>query len=264
MSKNYLQKLSKALAKDNGISEEVVELPSNKSRATIRPMKVKEHKQILKAFEKKNEYLINQAFDELLERCVISIDGEPFNSDELIIQDRIFLLVKIRQLSTGDKIKIVHVDEKTNEVKDDIEIDISKLKVDYFEGELTKEMDLSPSIKLVFGPLKRKQEKELELYSRQNDNSLIDKQFGVYASIIDKVILKTNDEDGNVTNEVAELSFEEKLQFIVDAFTEKNIEVLKDYIRSLDFGIRLKLNYQDDEGVISKEDINIISFFIRS
>lgn len=261
MSSLSLNDLKKRLATNSGdIPESVVELPSNKQKATIRPMKVKEQKSILKAIEKRNEYLVNESFDILLDKCVISVDGEPFDNDDIILQDRKFLLIKIQELTNGPKSKIQHINHKTGDLIKDVEVDISELDVIYFEGELYKEIQLSDTLFINVGPITRKGEKEIERWTKKNkaEDSVIDKRYCGYASLIKRIIVK----DDEVTE--YNLSFDEKVQFISDNCSSSQLKEIDKYVKTLDFGIQLKVDINTEEYTSEEEeDISIISFFIN-
>lgn len=254
----------KSLAKNKDISEDVITLPSNKNtKLTIRPMKVKEQRAILKALEKKDEYLVNTAFDQLLERCVISVDGESFDCDDLIIQDRSYVLIKIRQLSTGNEAKISHICPVSGKVVNDIEIDLNDLDVDFFddEEELAKEIQLSDSVKVKVGPVTRKDEKQMDKWAKnsKDKDSIIDKRYCAYASIIKEIQFKGEDAEDF---EKVETTYEQKVQFVVDSCSHKDLEKFDEYLKTLDFGIRLKFHFKSDEYENEEEEVNLISFFI--
>lgn len=247
----------------------VVELPSNRAKAAIRGMKVKEQKEFLKALEKRDEFLINEAFDKILSSSVLSIDDNSFDGDKLCVQDRMFLLIKIRQLSSGDKITIPHVitDSEGKERTEQIEVDMTSFKVEYKEGKLNKEVFLNDDTKIILGPSTRKNEKDLEKWIKNKGiakDSLVERRFSAYATLIKEIWFKPTDEKGNKSDwEQVTISFDEIIEFVIDACSEKDLKQFEEYVKELDFGLRLKVpvkleNYQNDE-----EEVNLISFFIN-
>jgi hypothetical protein len=258
--------LRQKMSKDSDIPESVVELPSGRQRATIRPMKVKEQRSVLKAIEKKDEYLINKAFDGILDHCVLTVDDEPFDNDSLIVQDRTYLLIKIQELTTGSISKISHINPKTEEIVNDVEVNISEFPVKYFDGELYKELQLSDSIFIEIGPVTRKDEKNIDNWVRKNksQDSVIERRYCAYAAVIKSIYSyeDSEDEDEKVKNEY-ELTFDEKVKFITENCSNKELKIIDEFLKTLDFGIDLVFNFEDGDYNNPEEEANILSFFIN-
>lgn len=246
------------------IPQAVVKLPSNGKRATIRSMKVKEQKEFLKAFEKQDEFLLNEAFDHILAKCVDSIEGDAYDGDVLCVQDRTFLLIKIRQLTSGDKIKIPHFIQEKNKVEQ-VEVDLSQFAVVYHEGDVEQEIVLSDNVKVIVGPVSRKNEKDMEQYLKKkgtaNKDSVIERRYCAYAAIIKEIWYTETKDDKKETNKV-DASFGDTVEFITDFNSDKDLKKLDEYVATLDFGIKLKFpvsieGYQNDN-----EEASVLSFFI--
>jgi len=261
-----LKELRQKMATEKQIAEKTVELPSNRKRASIRPMKVKEQRAVLKAIEKRDEYNINNAFDAILDKCVVSIEDEPYENDDIVIQDRTFLLIKIQELSTGSKTKISHINPETEEVVNDIEVDISKFPVNYFEGELEKEVQLSEHIYAKLGPVTRGDEKDIDRWIRKNksEESLIDRRYCAYASVIKSIFSKDIDEETEEQSITEyDVSFDDKVKFIDENCSSEELKVIDNFIKTLNFGIELKFHFEDNGYVNEEEEANILSFFIN-
>lgn len=241
------------------IPQGAVTLPSNGTKATIRPMKVKEQKDFLKAFEKKDEFLLNEAFDRILSSCVISVDDKPYDNDVICVQDRTFLLIKIRQLTSGDKIKIPHYSADSDKVQQ-IEVDISKFPVETHEGNLNSEIDVSESVKLVLGPVTRKNEKDLEKYLKSKGDlkdSVIERRYCAYAALIKEI--KSKDDKGEWSK--VDATYENMVEFVTSHCSEKELKQIDEYTKTLDFGIRLKLSDAAESSDVNDE-ASLLSFFI--
>ena len=251
-----------ALEVNKTIPQDVVELPSSGAKATIRPMKVREQKEVLKALEKRDEFLINEALDGVLSNCVVTVNDEPFDGDKLCIQDRTYLLIRIRQLTTGPKAKISHLSAKTGQVHDNIEIELDKLTVDKYSGKgLTRTLDITEQIKVHVGPVTRKNEKDIEKYLKsRKDQSLIDRRYAAYAAIIKSISMK---EEGSEVFERLDLTFDQALEFVNQMLGHNELKLLDTYIQEeLDFGVRLTFHFKDGEYENPKEELALISFFI--
>lgn len=246
---------------NKSIPTAAVELPSNGAKALIRSMKVKDQKDFLKALEKKDEYLINECFDMILSTCVESIDGKGFDNDLLCIQDRSYLLLKIREVTTGPLAKISHICPQSGKVVNDIEIDISKLPVDKFLGkDINQTVDLTENIRVVLSPVTRKIEKEIESWFKKQpgEASMVDRRYCAYAGVIRKVLVKTGEE----YEEVDGLTFDKRLEFLTQYCPPQQLKKLDDYMSILDFGIRPVFHFKSDVYENEKEEANLISFFI--
>lgn len=247
------------------IPQAAVKLPSNGKKATIRPMKVKEQKEFLKAFEKQDEFLLNEAFDHILAKCVDSIDGDAYDGDTLCVQDRTFLLIKIRQLTSGDKIKIAHFIQEKNKVEQ-IDVDLSQFEVLYRDDEINKEIVLNDAVKVIVGPVTRKNEKDIEQYLKKkgptNKDSMIERRYCAYAAIIKEIWFTETKEDNKKETNKVDASFSDIVEFITDFNGDKDLKKLDEYATTLDFGIKLKFpinveGYQNDQ-----EEASLLSFFI--
>jgi hypothetical protein len=251
-----------SLETNKTIPQDFVELPSSGAKATIRPMKVKEQKEVLKALEKRDEFLINEALDAILSNCVVTVDGEPFDGDKLCIQDRTYVLMRIRQLTTGPKAKISHVSNKTGKVHENIEIELDKLLVEKYSGtNLNQTIDVADGFKLHLGPVTRKNEKDIEKYLKANkDNSLIDRRYAAYAAIIKAVSMKS---EGSDVFEKLDLSFTQALEFVNKLTSQADLDKIDEYIKKeLDFGLRLTFDFKDGDYENPKEELTLLSFFI--
>jgi len=260
MSKTF-KDLKARLSKNKEFSECVAELPYLRRKATYRPMKNKEIKSFLKALEKKDEYLINQSLDEILEECVLTIDGEPFNPDEICTQDRTFLLVRIRQSSIGDEAKFPHIYDEDKPPKE-VEIDISDLETTYLEQEIKEPVEVSGGVKIYVEPILRKTEKEMEKWIKTHAarDSVIDRRYCALAALVGKVEIK-NDDDDEVWDEV-DLSYADKVKFLVEYCNPRDLEKIEKAADKLKFGIDMTFHFQHDDYEIEKEEINLLSFFI--
>lgn len=250
-----------AMEMNKSIPTEVVDLPSGLGKATLVSMKIKEQKDFLKALERQDEYLINEAFDKILLKCIISIDDQPVDLDQLCIQDRTYLLMMVRKL-LNPKAKISHVCPVSEKVYNDIEIDLNTLEVVKYTGNnLIQSLDLNENIKLKIGPVTRKDEKDIEKWikAKSKDKSLVDKRYCAYAAVIKEVMIK-NQETGEF--EVQELNYDNKVELIVDVCSQNIIDIIDSYIKTLDFGIKLKFHFKSDEYENENEEAMLISFFI--
>ena len=217
------QKIAIDLKKN--IPENVVELPYLKRKAVYRPMKNREMKEFLKAFEKKDEFLISAAFDAIIESCLHSIDGESIDAKDLCTPDRQYLLLKIRQASLGDIAKIYHaVENRPDPIE--LEVDLNSFAVVYKNEVVRNEIEITENVKMVLGLATRRDELEMEAWLKKsaNKNSIIDRSYSSAATLIKEVYIKT--EDGEWEN--VSINFFEKVQLLSDVCTPNTFKEIKE------------------------------------
>jgi len=259
------QDLKKKLTieKNSNVPQKSCSLPSNGAKALIIPMKVRDHKDLLKALQKSDEYLINEAFDTILQNSVIKVDDKPFDVDDLCQQDRGFLLLEVRKLTAGPIAKISHECPISHKVISDIEIDLDTLKVDYYKGDsIIREIKVSENVKFVYGPFTRKDEKAMEKWMKTQgkDFSFLDRKYGIYAGLIRQGFLMN--EETKEWEEVP-MDFLQKLEFVNNSFTQDDIKTIDTYIKEeLDFGVRIRFPFKSDVYQNDEEEGDVVSFFI--
>lgn len=254
--------LRKKLAQErSSVPEFSVQLPYLKKNATFRAMKNKELKNFLKALEKKDEYLINEAFDRILDNCVVNVEGHTsFEPDNLTIQDRTYLLLQIRRESRGNIANFPHVIDG-HDTPIEVEIDIDELLVEYKDEPVEDEIKIKDtSFTIVLGPPTRGDEKDMENWLKTHGakNNMADRRYCSYATIIKQV--KVESEDGQ---EVYNLTYDEKVKLISDHLQPSDIVPLTEFVeKELDFGVKLEFHCVSGDYENESEEINILSFFI--
>lgn len=245
------------------IPEHSAELPYLKRRVSYRSMKNKELKSFLKALEKRDEYAINASLDAILDSCVTTIEDEPFNNDDLCIQDRTFLLIKVRQATLGDIAKFPHV---YAEDKDPVEVDvdISEFPVVYREEPVDMVIKLSSGVRVYLGPVCRGTEKSMEAWTKKNASrdSVVDRRYCAYAALIEKVEINESEEGESENWEEVDLTFDDKVKFIEEYCSPSDIDKFDKVSDELDFGIKLTFSFKHDGYENEEEEINLLSFFI--
>jgi hypothetical protein len=171
--------------------------------------------------------------------------------------------MKIRQLTTGPKAKISHICPKSEQVVNDIEVDISTFPVVKYEGSINKVIDLTPTIQLVLGPVTRKTEKDIEKWLKMNGtkDSMVDKRYCAYAGVVKGVKYKT-DLSSEKYEDVEGMSFDDKLKFLTEYCRQEHLMIIDDFMKTLDFGIKPEFRFKSDVYENDKEEASLLSFFI--
>jgi hypothetical protein len=77
-------------------------LPGSKEEILMVPFTTKEQKALLKAIEKEDQYLIQEALDQILRNCVVTPN---FNPDKLLSRDRECLLIELSKNTVVDVVE---------------------------------------------------------------------------------------------------------------------------------------------------------------
>ena len=201
----------KKLYASNSSPETTVKLCYSQKEVGIRPMKVKDKKEILKAIESKKENIINKALDNIIEKYVEPVDESDFDIGDLTSPERHQILVHIRVAAAGDTAKIVHECPACAHVNTEIEYNLNDMYVQNYEepetGNILKVA--GGAITLHLGPMTRQNEIQVENYlKRKKIQTAAEKNFALMAGVIRKVEMSQDD----ITAEV-KLDIEEKIDF---------------------------------------------------
>jgi hypothetical protein len=249
--------LKKLYATPSG-DELAIDLCFSGRKAFIKPMKVRDKKDILKAIESKDEKLIQKNFDDIIEKYVTLEDKR--STDDLTIQERYQVLVAIRRAAAGDTAKLAHQCPKCEHINKDIPFNMDSIVTTSYEepkdGGVVNVAD--GAIKLVLGPIRREDEKKLEKIIFDKKVTLVsERQFIMMAGYIHKVIMSQND----ITAEVP-MKIEERIDFF-ENLRASDLDKITDYIKATDFGVKLPFSFKCEKcGHVSEEEANIAVFFI--
>jgi len=108
MSNISASDLRKLYAQSTTAPQMDIELCYSRKHILVKPLKVKDKKELLKSIESKNEILVNSVLDSIIARYVETIDGSEFNPQDLTTQERQQILVYIRVANGDDECKIAH------------------------------------------------------------------------------------------------------------------------------------------------------------
>lgn len=230
----------------------------------VKPLKVKEKKELLKSLESKNEMLINRVLDDIIESYVVPSDGNEFNHKELPTQERHQILVYIRAANGDEIAKIAHQCPKCEKVTRDIEYSISKDSYvkNYEEPKNGKVIKIcNNKVELHYDVVFRHEEMEVEEYIKKHKlKTRSEHQFAMIAASIKEIIF-CNDATGSQIK-VDIKSFEDKMSFIEDLDT-KEFTTITDAIGNLDFGVKMPFDFKCSHcDYESKEEVNVTVFFI--
>jgi hypothetical protein len=243
--------------------ENVVKLCYSQREVYIKPIKIKDKKEILKSIETKNEVVINKAFDDILEKFVEAVDGQEFTIGELTTQERQQLLVHIKVAASGTNANIMHECPACGEVNQNIKYDLSKMFIkNYVKPDTGEEIiisTLSGTIKVQLGPITRNKEIEIEKHIKRNKiTQTTEKNFAMMAAAIKSISIVQDDIETEVSMTMDELID------IFDSLPEKELEKIMNYFKSSDFGAKMPFDFKCQKcGHESEQEVNATVFFIN-
>lgn len=220
-------------------------IPSTGEDIFLRPFTTREQKAILKAIEKEDQVLINEAFDQLIINCVVS---KGFNIDSLLTKDRDAILIELRKESVKDDFnfhwKCSHCDHIN---KDTMSLDKLKFKKLKDKDLLSKEIELNDrtGLKLNLSLPSRKFEKMLYKHvmkDNKKDISAVDVLNTTLAVSIDSLLVL--DEETNEYKRT-EISFTDRINILEEVCIddkkkiEKFLEGIEAYGYDMNIGNRV-------------------------
>lgn len=252
-----LTDLKKLYATSSG-DELSIDLCYSGRKAFVKPMKVKDKKDLLKAIETKDEKLIQKNLDDIVEKYVTLEDGRE--TDDLTVQERYQILVNIRRAASGDETQLVHQCPKCEHINKNIPFSMANIVTKNFEEPATGGTITTAggAIKIILGPVRRADEKKLEKIIYDKKITLMsERQFLMMAGYISKIIMSQND----ITAEVP-MKIEEKIEFF-ENLGNRDLEVITDYIKNTDFGVKIPFKFKCEKCEhASDEEANVAVFFI--
>jgi hypothetical protein len=240
--------------------ENAIKLCYSQKEVFVKPLKIKDKKEILKSIESKNETVINRALDEVIEKYAEYADGSAFSVNTLTSQERFQLLVHIRVSAAGTTAKIAHECPACGHINKEITYDLNSMYVkNYVKPEGGDELTLSNgNIKLLLGPMTRDKEIEIERYIKKNKlTATSEKNFALMAGVIKSITMKQDDIEANVT-----LSTDEMIEFF-ENLPAVELDKILDYFKHTDFGVKMPFEFKCEKCNHEEEqEVNIAVFFI--
>lgn len=241
-----------------------IELCYSRKHILVRPLKVKDKKELLKSIESKNEIIVNSVLDDIITRYVETVDGSEFSPHDLTTQERQQILVYIRVANGEDECKIAHQCPKCEFVNKNIAFKTDSLNLKLFDGvQETKNVIIkngSTQIVLELGVVTRKDEILGEEYIKKTKlKTMTDKQFAILATVIKKAFIKDGDKEAQ---EVDFIDIGEKISFL-ENLRSTDLSIITNYVESLDFGVTLPFDFICTNCAHeSQEEVNVAVFFI--
>lgn len=253
--------LKRIFQSKDDVPDTIVDLCFCKRKVKIYPLKVKDKKNILKSLGQGNEDLIDSAFDSIIEKYVEPVDDEPFDIEDLKIQERYQLLAYIRVNSGEGVVKVNHRCPECGEINEGIELDLENLNETHYKEEDEFVEILGGKVFVKLAPVSRKTEKLTEKYAKKmkvKDGA--EKTFMSIASTIDEIYAIDGD-DNRVKVEID--SFEQKYEFF-ENLPSSELDKILEKAKKFDFGITISFDFKCEHCEHEKEgeEIPVSLFFI--
>ncbi len=228
----------------------------------VKPLKVKEKKELLKSLESKIEILINRVLDDIIEGYVTAADSNEFNTKELPTQERHQILIYIRAANGDETAKIAHQCPKCEKVTKDISYKLTKDSYvkNYEEPKGGKIVTICKGqVEIHYDVIFRHEEINVEEYIKEHKlKTVSERQFAMVAASIKKIFFNQSGRKIEVTLE----SVKDKMEFI-EELDSSEFTTITNAISNLDFGVKMPFEFKCNHcDYTSKEEVNATVFFI--
>jgi len=206
------------------------ELPGSGQEVTFKPVNTGQLKKLLTYEKEKNLLLQEQALDDLISSSVLT---EDFNSDDLYLEDRFFLLVEMRKKTKGEVLEFTLTCPKCNSQSLN-RVDLNSMPIKQLDKEADLTVDLVNDVKVHLRRVKRKHQKEIKpSFLKPNLSNLqtsAEMQTLFHACAIDKVETPDGiDENINMTDKV----------YLIDNIPTSEYDKIRNKIEDISFGLDL-------------------------
>lgn len=206
------------------------ELPGSGQEVTFKPVNTGQLKKLLTYEKEKNLLLQEQALDDLISSSVLT---EDFNSDDLYLEDRFFLLVEMRKKTKGEVLEFTLTCPKCNSQSLN-RVDLNSMPIKQLDKEADLTVDLVNDVKIHLRRVKRKHQKEIKpSFLKPNLSNLqisAEMQTLFHACAIDKVETPDGiDENINMIDKV----------YLIDNIPTSEYDKIRNKIEDISFGLDL-------------------------
>lgn len=230
---------------------ERVLLPSNNKEVLIRPFLVKEEKILLRALTSDDKVDITDATKQIVNNCVVT---PGFDVDQTTIYDLEYLLLKLRIVSVGEKLKLKFLPMESSSCDEckkqrEVEVDMNEAKVVFPEGH-EKKIALTDKIGIV---LKDPEAKIMSEFSAAQSSTVLADMLKVIWKCVDYVY------DEDTITSAKDVSLEEGVEFLEGLRSEqfKKIDKFFKTLPKLTLSVPIKCSkceFQDSYVIDRLED----------
>jgi len=209
------------------------ELPGSGEKIKYKPITTNQVKSLLVYENETNPIVIEEAFDDLIKSCVIT---EGFDINELLLQDRYFILIQLRKVSKGEQFEFQFTCPECG--SDNLtHIDFNKFKITKRADKIENKIKIADEIFLYIDHITRGKQKEAY---KNIDKSLAANmlQAEMAFNSIAMSIIGIETPDGIETD----LTTEDKFH-IMDNISFNIFDDIKKWYEVNDFGIDLTYKY---------------------
>jgi hypothetical protein len=230
----------------------------------VKPIKMRDKKEFLKAIETESEENVEIFVDNMIEKYVTDKSDNQLNAKQLVDQERYQLLMLIRKHSTTqDTVHIDHICPKCGELNNNIQFEFGNISVKQYvcpDGVEDTIKSRNGNIEYVIGMLTRGEIYDIEKYIKEKKiESKVEKDF-VYMSCSIKEIYKIDDEVR--TKYIPKIS--ERIEFAENISFDEFEKIRKYFEKQESFGVVMPFSFKCSkcEFANEKEEAKIINFFI--
>lgn len=215
-------------------------LPLSKKTIKYRPMVVREEKMLLLAKESKEyEDIINNVAA-VVNNCLVDTN---INIWSIPLVEFEYIFINIRARSIGSTINLKYYDTYDRKITHDVEIDVSKIKIEIPESFNPKVM-LSDNLGITFKMPTLSMTKDLPSTAQENIN-VVDVSFDVIRSSIDYIF------DSEEIYNVSDYS-ENELSDFMESLSVESFAKVETFFKNMPT-LKHKVSFKNSKG----EDVNI-------
>lgn len=207
----------------------VCELPSDGKSITFKPFTTGQMKKMLVYENSDDPFMIESILDDIINKCVTT---EDFSVDNLLLQDRFYLLLKIREKSKGDiynfNYKCTECDMVTPGNVKISEMEVTKMDID------ETPIDLNDQLSVKMKMITRGEQKDI--YNRINKRKMTPTEKMV--EVITMSVAYSMDTFIVGDEEDSDVPFEDKIDLIDNGLPSSGFETVKKWLEDNDFGLQ--------------------------
>ena len=229
---------------------------------TIKQLKMKDKKDLLKAVESEDKQVINKAIDVIIEKYSSLANDEPVSAKSLVEEERQQILVEIKKISSFDSIfKTDLTCDNCKKETENVEVKYEDIKCTSFGSDKATEIETSngkASIKI--GHLTREDHINIGKYIKDKKMEVkTDINYIYLASSKKSVIVSIDD----MSNTVELPTIDEKIQ-LLDGLVVSDVEKISNYFNSCpEFGPSIKMKFKCKHcGHENDQEASILNFFM--
>lgn len=204
------------------------DLPSDGRAVHFKPFTTGQMKKMLTYESSNDPFAVERILDDIINECVID---EGFHIDQLLLQDRFYLLLKIREKSKGDSYGYNYKCPECKAVTPG-SVNISEMKVTPMDVDETP-IKLTDKLSVKMKLITRGEQKEIYRLANVGKGTIEEKM----SNVVTMSVAQSMDTFYADSEEDSDVSFEDKSDLVDNGIPTSGFETLKQWLVDNDYGI---------------------------